>query len=70
MEKSYENLLKTRKSDTADKTQIQCKVEKEFQQITNRQGGKKERITEIIIRKATRRIKNKKTVDRLGWKAD
>ena len=70
MEKSYENLLKTRKSDTADKTQIQCKVEKEFQQITNRQGGKKERITEIIIRKAIRRIKNKKTVDRLGWKAD
>ena len=70
MEKSYENLLKTRQSETVEETQIQCKVEKEFQQITNRQGGKKERITEIIIRKAIRRIKNKKAADRLGWKAD
>ena len=70
MEKSYENLLKTRQSETVEETQIQCKVEKEFQQITNRQGGKKERITEIIIRKAIRRIKNKKAADRLGWNAD
>ena len=38
--KYYENLLKTRQSETAEETQIQCKVEKEFQQITNSQGDK------------------------------
>ena len=41
--KYYENLLKARQSETAEETQIQFKVEKEFQQITNRQGGKKEK---------------------------
>ena len=30
--KYYENLLKTRQSEAAEETQIQCKVEKEFQQ--------------------------------------
>ena len=31
-DKKYdENLLKTRQSETAEETQIQCKVEKEFQ---------------------------------------
>ena len=40
--KEYKNLQKKRKAETAEETQIQCKVEKEFQQITNRQGGKKE----------------------------
>ena len=39
--KKYENMLKTRQSETAEETQILCKVEKEFQQITNRQGDKK-----------------------------
>ena len=68
--KYYENLLKTRQSETAEETQIQFKVEKEFQQITNRQGDKKERITETIIRKAIRKMKNKKAADRLGWKAE
>ena len=68
--KYYENLLKTRQSETAEETQIQCIVEKEFQQITNRQGGKRERITEIIIRKAIGRMKNKKAADRLGWKTE
>ena len=48
--KYYENLLKTRQSETAEETQTQCKAEKEFQQITNRQRDKKERTTEIIIR--------------------
>ena len=48
--KFYKNLLKTRQSETAEETQTQCKAEKEFQQITNRQRDKKERITEIIIR--------------------
>ena len=43
---------------------MQCKEEKEFQQIMNRQGDKKERITEIITRKVIRRIKNKKAADR------
>ena len=62
--------LKTRQSETAEETQIQFKVEKEFQQITNRQGDKKERITETIIRKEIRRMKNKKAPDRLGWKAE
>ena len=47
---------------------MQCKEEKEFQQIMNRQGDKKERITEIITRKVIRRIKNKKAADRWGWK--
>ena len=60
------NLQKTRQSETAEETQIQCKLEKEFQQITNRQGERKERITEMIIRKASRRIKNKKAEERLG----
>ena len=68
--KYYENLLKTRQSETAEETQIQCKVEKEFQQITNRQRDRKERITDIIIRKAIRRMKNKKIADRLDWKTE
>ena len=55
--KYYENLLKKRQSETAGETQIQCQLEKEFQQITNRKGDKKESITEIIIRKAIRRMK-------------
>ena len=55
--KYYENLLKTRQSETAGETQIQWQLEKEFQQITNRKGDKKESITEIIIRKAIRRMK-------------
>ena len=62
--KYYENLLKTKQSETAEGTQMQCKEEKEFQQIMNRQGDKKERITEIITRKVIRRIKNKKAADR------
>ena len=37
--KKYENLLKTRQSETSEETQTQCKVEKEFRQITNRKGG-------------------------------
>ena len=49
---------------------MQFKVEKEFQQITNSQGNKNERIIETIIRKAIRKIKNKKATDRLGWKAE
>ena len=57
--KYYENLLKTRQSEI-EETQTQCKVKKEFQQITNRQGDKKERIKEIVIRKAIRRMKDKK----------
>ena len=57
--KYYKNLLKTRQSETAEETQIQCKVEKEFRQITNRQGDKKKRITEIIIKKAIRNMRNK-----------
>ena len=69
-EKYYKILLKTRQSETAEEKQIQCKVEREFQQITNRQGDKKERITEIIIRKTIRRMKNKKVAERLGWKAE
>ena len=40
--KYYEDLPKTRQSETAGETQIQCKVEKEFQQFTNRQEDKKE----------------------------
>ena len=67
--KYYENLQKTRQSETAEETQILFKVEKELQQITNRQGDKKERITETIIRKAIRKMKNKRAADRLGWKA-
>ena len=66
--KYYENVLKTRQSGTAESTQIQFKVEKEFQQITNREGDKKERITETLIRKAIRKMENKKAADRLGWK--
>ena len=49
--KKYENLLKTRQSERAEETHIHRKAEKEFQQITNRQGNIKEGITEIIIRK-------------------
>ena len=69
--KHHENLLKTRQSKTAEEMQIQYKVENEFQQITNRQGHKKEKIREIIIRKAIRRMKiKKKAADRLHWKAE
>ena len=45
--KYYENLLKTRQSETAEETQIQYKVEKEFQQITNRQGDKKKELQKL-----------------------
>ena len=66
--KYFKKLPKTRQSEKAEEAQRQCKVEQEFQQITNRQGNKKERITEIIRWKAIRRINNKKTSDKLGWK--
>ena len=59
-------LQKTRQSETAEETQIQCKLEKEFQETTNRQGQRKERITEMIIWKAIRKIRNKKAEERLG----
>ena len=62
--------MKTRQSETAEETQLQLKVEKEFQQITNRRGDKKERITETIVRKAIKRMKNKNAADRLGWKVE
>ena len=39
MQENYKNLLKARQSETAEETQIQCKEEKEFQQITIRQAG-------------------------------
>ena len=68
--KYYENLLKTRQSETAEETQIQFKVEKELQQITNKQGDKEEGSTETIIRKVIRKMKNKKAADMLGWKAE
>ena len=55
--KYYENLLKTRHSEIAEETQIQCKVEKEFHHITNRKRYKKERINEIILTNAIRRMK-------------
>ena len=68
--KYYQVLLKTRRSETAEETQIQCKIEKEFQQITSRHKEKNKKITEIIIKKAITRMKNKKPADRLGWKAE
>ena len=40
----YENLLKTREPGTSEETQIECKIEEEIQQITNRQGDKKEEL--------------------------
>ena len=52
------------------KKQIQSEVEKEFQHITNRQGHKKERITEITIRKSIWRMQNEKEARRLGWRAE
>ena len=39
--KYYKNLLKARQSEAAKETQIQCKVERELQQTTNRQEDKK-----------------------------
>ena len=39
MQENYKNLLKARQSETAEETQLQCKEEKEFQQITIRQAG-------------------------------
>ena len=62
--KYCDNLLKTNQSETAEERKIDRKVEKEYQQI--RQGYKKRPVTKIIIRKAIRRIKNKKTAGRLG----
>ena len=41
--------MKTRQSETAEEAQVKCKLEKKFQQVTNRQGGNKAIITEIII---------------------
>ena len=68
-DKYYENVLKARQPETVEETQTECKVEKVFQQIANRLRDKKERITEIIIWKALRRMKNK-IADRLGWKTE
>ena len=64
----YKNLLGTGHSETAEETQLECKVEKEFQQISKRQGDKKERTTQNIIRKAIRKMTNKKAPDRLSCK--
>ena len=67
--KYYENLLKTRQSETAEETQIQFKVEKEFQQFTNRRGQEGNDFGNYKT-KAIRKMKNKKAADRLGWKAE
>ena len=64
--KYCESQLRARQSKTPEETQIECKVEKEFQQIPNNQGDKKKRITEMIIRNTIRIMKNKKVEDRLG----
>ena len=42
--KYYENLLKTRQSETAEETQIQFKVEKEFQQIPIDKGTRRKEL--------------------------
>ena len=56
-------MLKTRQSETAEETQINCKVQKELQEISDRQGDRGERIIEIIARKAVSSMNNKKTTD-------
>ena len=43
-QKNTRNIMKAYQQ-TPEETQIQCRVEKEFQQITNRQEDKKEGIT-------------------------
>ena len=42
--KYYRKLLRTRQSETDEETQIQCKVEREFQQIVNRQVTEKKEL--------------------------
>ena len=42
--KKYENLQKTRQSETAEETQIQFKVEKEFQQIPIDKGTRRKEL--------------------------
>ena len=39
--KYYENLMKTRQLETAEKTNIECKVEKELKQITSMREAKR-----------------------------
>ena len=62
--KKYENRLKTK---TTEETQIECKVEKKFQQITNRQENKENNYRNHN-KKSNWRNENKKAADRLGWK--
>ena len=40
----YENLLKARQPETAEEAEIECKAEKESQQITKRQGAKRKEL--------------------------
>ena len=64
--KKYENRLKTK---TTEETQIEYKVEKKFQQITNRQENKENNYRNHN-KKSNWRNENKKAADRLGWKTE
>ena len=68
--KKYKNLVKTRQSETTEKTHTECKVGKEFQQITNRLENRKEKSTETIMRNEIIRIKNKRASDKYLFVAD
>ena len=62
--------MKTRQSETTENTQIECKVGKEFQQITNRLENKNEKSTETIIRNEIIRMKNKRAANKYLFVAD
>ena len=62
-------LLKTREPDNESERRIEEEVNKNFQEII-RKTNQTESITNEMVKKAIAKLKNKRAIDRLGWRAE
>ena len=67
--KYYKMLLKTREPDNESERRIEEEVNKNFQEII-RKTNQTESITNEMVKKAIAKLKNKRAIDRLGWRAE
>ena len=65
----YKTLLKTRQPDNESEWIIEEEVNKKFQEIIKK-TNQIESITDKMVKKAIAKLKNKRTSDRLGWRAE
>ena len=67
--KHYKKLLKTREPDNESERIIEEEVNKKFQELI-RKTNQIESITDQMVKKAIAKLTNKRTGDRLGWRAE